>query len=141
MKKKIRVLLSKMGLDGHDRGVKMLAQLFREAGMEVIYLGQGQTAEKIVRSAVQEDVDVVGISLLSGSHLVLMPVLFDALKKEGVEKDFLILLGGIIPDEDIPVLKEIGVDEVFQTGVLVEDIIDYIYRSISSKKQQINSGI
>lgn len=141
MKKKIRVLLSKMGLDGHDRGVKMLAQLFREAGMEVIYLGQGQTAEKIVRSAVQEDVDVVGISLLSGSHLVLMPVLFDALKKEGVEKDFLILLGGIIPDEDIPVLKEIGVDEVFQTGVLVEDIIDYIYRSISFKKQQINSGI
>jgi methylmalonyl-CoA mutase C-terminal domain/subunit len=141
MKKKIRVLLSKMGLDGHDRGVKMLAQLVREAGMEVIYLGQGQTAEKIVRSAVQEDVDVVGISLLSGSHLVLMPVLFDALKKEGVEKDFLILLGGIIPDEDIPVLKEIGVDEVFQTGVLVEDIIDYIYRSISFKKQQINSGI
>jgi methylmalonyl-CoA mutase C-terminal domain/subunit len=131
MKKKIRILLSKVGLDGHDRGVKMLAKIFREAGMEVIYLGQGQSAENIVVSAIQEDVDVIGISLLSGSHMVLIPTLFDALKKKNVDKEFLILLGGIIPDEDIPLLKEMGVDEVFQTGVMVEEIVNYIFKKLN----------
>jgi len=131
--KNIRVLLSKAGLDGHNRGVIVLAQLLREAGMEVIYLGEQQLPENIVRTAIQEDVDVLGISMLSGSHVVFMPDIIDLLKKEGVKDRFLLLLGGIIPNEDIPDLKNMGVDEVFPAGSKVEDIIAYIRTNVKSK--------
>ncbi|RJQ25610.1 MAG: cobalamin B12-binding domain-containing protein [Peptococcaceae bacterium] len=124
--KNIRVLLSKAGLDGHNRGIKVVAQLLREAGMEIVYLGERQLPEKIVRAAIQEDVDVIGISLLSGEHMVFMPEIIDLLKKEGVKENFLLLLGGIIPKEDIRVLKEMGVDEVFTPGSPVEKIVSRI---------------
>lgn len=131
--KKIRVLLSKAGLDGHNRGVIVLAQLLREAGMEVIYLGEQQLPENIVRTAIQEDVDVIGISMLSGSHVVFMPDIIDLLKKEEVKGNFLLLLGGIIPNEDIPDLKKIGVDGIFSTGSKVEDIISYIRTNVKER--------
>lgn len=131
--KKIRVLLSKAGLDGHNRGVIVLAQLLREAGMEVIYLGEQQLPENIVSTAIQEDVDVIGISMLSGSHVVFMPDIIDLLKKEAVKDNFLLLLGGIIPNEDIPDLKNIGVDGIFSTGSKVEDIISYIRTNVKER--------
>lgn len=132
---KIRVLLSKAGLDGHNRGIKVLAQLFREAGMEVVYLGERQLPENIVRAAIQEDVDVIGISLLNGEHMVFMPEIIEILKREGMKDNFLLLLGGIIPKDDIPVLKEMGVDEIFPAGSLVEDIVAYIRQHAPQKKK------
>ena len=129
----IRVLLSKMGLDGHVRGIKVLAQMFRDDGMEVIYLGEHQLAENIVKSAIQEDVDIIGISLLNGEHKVMMADLIDILKAKGLKDNFLLLLGGIIPKHDIPMLEDMGVDKVFPTGSSVKEIVYFIRTNITKE--------
>ncbi len=122
---KIRVLIAKPGLDGHDRGAKLIARVLRDAGMEVIYTGLHQTPEQIAKTAVQEDVDVVGISILSGAHMALMPRIMELLKQEGMQ-DVLVVVGGIIPPEDVPELKKMGVAEVFGPGSSFEKIVEYI---------------
>lgn len=127
--KKIRVLVAKPGLDGHDRGAKVIAQALRDAGMEVIYTGLRQTPEQIVEAAIQEDVQVIGLSILSGAHLHLFPPVVDLLKKQGVT-DILVIGGGIIPDDDIPTLKKAGVSAVFTPGTSTQDIIDYINANV-----------
>ncbi len=121
----IRVLVAKPGLDGHDRGAKIVARALRDAGMEVIYTGLRQTAEQISSAAIQEDVDVVACSILSGAHNTLLPKVYELLKAE-VAEDILFLAGGVIPDEDIPFLKERGVAEVFTPGSPLQAIIDFI---------------
>lgn len=120
-----RVLVAKPGLDGHDRGAKYISKALRDAGMEVIYTGIRQTPDDIAIAAVQEDVDIVGISLLSGAHNELFPKIFEALKKQGGE-DIPVIGGGIIPDEDIPILKALGVRAVFTPGTRIEDVIQEI---------------
>src|ERR1051325_10406584 len=122
---RIRVLLAKPGLDGHDRGVKVIAQPLRDAGMEVIYTGLRQTPEMVVAAAVQEDVDAIGLSILSGAHMTLFPRVVELARQEGLD-DVIIFGGGIIPDEDIPRLKELGVSEVFTPGARMQEIIDFI---------------
>jgi methylmalonyl-CoA mutase C-terminal domain/subunit len=129
---KIRVLVAKPGLDGHDRGAKVVARALRDAGMEVIYTGIRQTPEMIVEAAVQEDVDVVGLSILSGAHLELFPPIAAGLKKKG-KTDVLIVAGGIIPDEDIPALRKMGIKAVFGPGTPTYKIIEFI-------KQQVGAG-
>ncbi len=123
--KKIRVLVAKPGLDGHDRGAKIIAQALRDAGMEVIYTGLRQTPEQIVDSAIQEDVDIIGLSILSGAHNHLFPEIIRLLKNNQAE-DILVIGGGIIPDEDIPFLKEIGIAEIFTPGTTMDSIVTYI---------------
>lgn len=122
---RIRVLVGKVGLDGHDRGAKVIAQALRDAGMEVIYTGLRQTPEQIVEAAVQEDVQVIGISILSGAHGHLLPKIKELLKQEGAE-DILLIAGGVIPIEDRALLKEAGVAEVFSPGTPTADIINFI---------------
>jgi methylmalonyl-CoA mutase C-terminal domain/subunit len=123
----IRVLIAKPGLDGHDRGAKVVARALRDAGMEVIYTGIRQTPEMIAEAALQEDVDVIGLSILSGAHLELFPRVVNALKERGVPTDEVLLFaGGIIPDEDIPALKELGFQEIFRPGASTQDIITYV---------------
>ncbi len=123
--RKIRVLIAKPGLDGHDRGAKVIARALRDAGMEVIYTGLRQTPEQIVAAAIQEDVDAIGLSILSGAHNVLFPEIMRLLKEEGGE-DIIVFAGGIIPEQDVPRLKEIGIREIFlpgtPTGTAVEAI-------------------
>ncbi len=121
----IRVLVAKPGLDGHDRGAKVIARALRDAGMEVIYTGIRQTPEMIAEASLQEDVDVIAISILSGAHMELLPLIIDELKARGIE-DRLVLAGGIIPEDDIAPLKKMGVGEVFGPGTSTTDIIDYI---------------
>ena len=128
-KRKIRVLATKPGLDGHDRGIKVIASALMDAGMEVIYTGLRQSPEQIVETAIQEDVDVIGLSILSGAHDFLFPRIMDLLKQKGI-KDILVIGGGIIPDEDIASLKEIGIDEIFGPGTYTEDIVKYIQGNI-----------
>jgi len=123
--KKIRVLAAKPGLDGHDRGIKVVACALMDAGMEVVYTGLRQTPTQIVESAVQEDVDVIAMSILSGAHDYLFPKVMELLKAKGVT-DILVLGGGIIPDEDIPALKDVGIAEVFGPGTTTTDIVSYI---------------
>lgn len=123
--RKIRVLAAKPGLDGHDRGIKVIASALMDAGMEVVYTGLRQTPEQIVEAAVQEDVDVIGMSILSGAHDYLFPRVMELLREKGVE-DVLVLGGGIIPDEDIPALKEAGIAEIFGPGTSTQDIVQYI---------------
>ncbi|MEE9203076.1 MAG: cobalamin-dependent protein [Dehalococcoidia bacterium] len=123
--RKIRVLVTKIGLDGHDRGAKAVTALLREGGMEVVYLGAYQTAESIVQSAIQEDVDVVGLSCLCGEHLRHAPELARQLKEAELQ-DVLFIVGGVVPWEDIPFLKENGIDAVFPAGSLMEPIVDYL---------------
>ncbi len=123
--KKIRVLAAKPGLDGHDRGIKVVALALMNAGMEVVYTGLRQTPTQIVEAAVQEDVDVIAMSILSGAHDYLFPKVMELLKEKGVS-DMLVLGGGIIPDEDIPALKEAGITEVFGPGTTTTEIISYI---------------
>lgn len=123
--KKIRVLIAKPGLDGHDRGAKIVAQALRDAGMEVIYTGLHQTVDQIVRAAIEEDVDVIGLSILSGAHLPLTQKLMQKLKDEGIA-DKLVLVGGNIPKRDIEVLKSYGVAGVFPTGTRFEGIVKFI---------------
>jgi len=130
--RKIRVLVAKPGLDGHDRGAKVIARALRDAGMEVIYTGLRQTPEQVVTAALQEDVDVIGLSVLSGAHMTLCPRIMELLKKEKLD-DVLVLIGGIIPDQDIPKLKELGVSEVFQPGVSTEDIVEYVRRNVGKR--------
>ncbi len=127
--KKIRVLIAKPGLDGHDRGAKIVARALRDAGMEVIYTGLRQTPEQIVNAALQEDVDVIGLSILSGAHLSLVSSIIELLKKNKME-DVLVLLGGIIPDVDIPKVKEMGVAEIFLPGTPTNEIVNYITKMI-----------
>ena len=132
MPDRIRVLVAKPGLDGHDRGAKIIARAFRDAGFEVIYTGLRQTPEQVVTAALQEDVDVIGLSVLSGAHMTLCPRIMELMKKEKLD-DVLVLIGGIIPDQDIPKLKQLGVSEVFQPGVSTVDIIDYVRRNVGKR--------
>ncbi|MFP5261096.1 MAG: cobalamin B12-binding domain-containing protein [Blastocatellia bacterium] len=122
---RIRVLLAKPGLDGHDRGVKVIARALRDAGMEVIYTGLRQTPEMVVNAAVQEDVDAIGLSILSGAHMTLFPRVVELAREAGLD-DVIVFGGGIIPDEDISRLKELGVAEVFTPGTRMEEIVEFI---------------
>lgn len=130
--KKIRVLIGKPGLDGHDRGAKIIARALRDAGMEVIYSGLHRTPEEIVAIAIQEDVDVIGLSILSGAHMTIFPKILDLLKKEDAE-DMLLFGGGIIPDEDKDELKKKGVAEIFGPGTSTQDVIDYLQKRYAVK--------
>lgn len=131
---KIRVLIAKPGLDGHDRGAKIVARALRDAGMEVIYTGLRQTPEMIVEAALQEDVDVVGLSILSGAHTELFPIITEQLKREGM-KDVLIVAGGIIPEADIPALQEMGIEAVFGPGTMTRDIADFINKAMAERRK------
>jgi len=130
--RKIRVLVAKPGLDGHDRGAKVIARALRDAGMEVIYTGLRQTPEMIAAAALQEDVDAVGISILSGAHNTLCPRIVDLLRKNGMD-DTLVLVGGIVPEEDIPALKEQGISAVFLPGTSTEDIVEFINANVRTE--------
>jgi len=131
---RIRVLVAKPGLDGHDRGAKVVARALRDAGMEVIYTGIRQSPEMIVRTAVQEDVDVVGLSILSGAHLELLPPVIEGLKKEG-KGDALVIAGGIIPDEDIAQLQQIGVKAIFGPGTKTGELVTFIMGEIAARRE------
>ena len=133
--RKIRVLVAKPGLDGHDRGAKIIARALRDAGMEVIYTGLRHTPEQIVSAAVQEDVHVIGISILSGAHNTILPRILELARRKGLE-DVLIIAGGIIPDVDIPSLKKAGLSEVFQPGARTQEIIDFILKNVERKSPQ-----
>jgi methylmalonyl-CoA mutase C-terminal domain/subunit len=126
---KIRVLVAKPGLDGHDRGAKVIARALRDAGMEIIYTGLRQTPEMIVSAALQEDVQVIGLSILSGAHNVIVPRLMDLLKQNKMD-DVLVLVGGIIPDQDIDGLKKAGVAAIFQPGTAMDDIVKFIRANV-----------
>jgi methylmalonyl-CoA mutase, C-terminal domain len=127
--RKIRVLVAKPGLDGHDRGAKVVARALRDAGMEVIYTGIRQTPEMIAEAALQEDVDVVGLSILSGAHMALCPRIIELLRAQGLD-DVVVLLGGIIPDADVEPLRTMGVKGVFGPGTSTQDIIDFVRREV-----------
>ncbi len=135
MRKKIRVLIAKPGLDGHDRGAKVVAKALRDAGMEVIYTGIRQTTEQIVNTAIQEDVDCLGLSILSGAHVKLFPEIVELLKKRGGEK-ILIFAGGIVPSEDIPELESIGISKIFGPGTSTQEIIDFIKTQIGADRKR-----
>ncbi len=130
---KIRVLLAKPGLDGHDRGVKVIARALRDAGMEVIYTGLRQTPEQIVNAALQEDVQIVGLSILSGAHMTIFPRVRQLMAERGMD-DVLLFGGGIIPEDDIPRLKEAGVSAVFLPGTSTEDIIGFIHNNVRPRE-------
>jgi methylmalonyl-CoA mutase C-terminal domain/subunit len=125
MARKIRVVVAKVGLDGHDRGAKIIARALRDAGMEVIYTGLHQTPEQIVETAIQEDADAVGISILSGAHMTLVPRVLDLLREQGAD-DLLVVVGGTVPNDDIAELKELGVAAVFTPGVPTGEIVDFL---------------
>jgi methylmalonyl-CoA mutase C-terminal domain/subunit len=131
--KKIRVLVAKPGLDGHDRGAKVVARALRDYGMEVIYTGLRQTPEMIAQSASQEDVDVVGFSILSGAHLEVFPLIIEQLKKKKLE-NVLVIAGGIIPEEDHAAVQKIGIKAVFGPGTSTKDIAEFIKKAVSEKK-------
>lgn len=130
--KRVRILVAKVGLDGHDRGAKVIARALRDSGFEVIYTGLHQTPEMIVRAAVEEDVHAVGVSILSGAHKALMPEIIEGLEKEGL-KDVLIMLGGIIPDEDFEDMHAKGVHKIFTPGASIEEIAQYIRKNAPSR--------
>jgi len=130
--RKIRVVVAKPGLDGHDRGAKIIARALRDAGMEVIYTGLHQTPEQIVETALQEDADAVGISILSGAHMTLVPKIVAGLREQDAG-DVLVVVGGTIPGDDIPELKELGVNEVFTPGSGTQEIVDYIREQAGSR--------
>jgi len=132
MERKIRILIAKPGLDGHDRGAKVVARALRDAGFEVVYTGLHQTPEQIVSAAIQEDVDAVGLSLLSGAHRVLFPAVVELLRKQQ-SGDILVFGGGVIPRDDIAWLKEQGIQEVFTPGASTEDIIEWVKFNIRPK--------
>lgn len=131
MPETIRVVVAKVGLDGHDRGAKIIARALRDAGMEVVYTGLHQTPEQIVEAAIQEDVDAIGVSILSGAHMTLMPRIANLLKENDAE-DVLLFCGGTIPKHDIPKLKEMGVGEVFTPGTPTRKAVEYIRRAVPS---------
>ena len=124
--------MAKPGLDGHDRGAKIIARAFRDAGFEVIYTGLRQTPEQVVNAALQEDVDVIGLSILSGAHMTICPRIMELLKKEKLH-DVMVLVGGIIPDPDVVKLKEEGISEIFQPGASTADIVDYVVNNVRKK--------
>jgi methylmalonyl-CoA mutase C-terminal domain/subunit len=134
MERKIRVLVAKPGLDGHDRGAKVVASALRDAGMEVVYTGLHQTPEMVVEAAIQEDVDVVGLSILSGAHMALFPKIVKLLKEEGAA-DKLIIGGGIIPEDDMAELKKMGIAEIFGPGTTTETIVDYVKDAMASRRE------
>ena len=133
MKKRIRVIMAKPGLDGHDRGIKILARAFRENGMEVIYLGLRQTPEKIVNAAIQEDADVIALSILSGAHMTIFKKVKQLLEKENIS-DILITGGGIIPENDMKALYDLGIGNLFGPGTPVKEIIDYIQNWVKENR-------
>lgn len=130
--RKIRVLIAKPGLDGHDRGAKVIARALRDAGMEVIYTGLHQTPEMIAEAAMQEDVDAVGLSILSGAHMALFPRVVEEMRKRGLD-DVLIYAGGIIPDDDIPAIKEMGVAGVFGPGTPMEETVRFVRENVTPR--------
>ena len=132
---RIRVLVGKVGLDGHDRGAKVIARAFRDAGFEVVYTGLHQTADMVVRTAIQEDVDVLGLSILSGAHNYLIPEVSEKLSKAGMKagKDILFMVGGIIPEEDFPSLKAAGVNMVFTPGTPINSVVEYVRTHVKQK--------
>jgi len=130
MERKVRVLVAKPGLDGHDRGAKVVARALRDAGFEVIYTGIRQTPEMIAEAALQEDVDVVGLSILSGAHMALVPRIMDLLHERGMD-DVLVVLGGIIPDEDVEALQKLGVRGVFGPGASTQEIVAFIRQALN----------
>jgi methylmalonyl-CoA mutase C-terminal domain/subunit len=132
MTKKIRVLLAKPGLDGHDRGIKVIASAFRDAGMEVIYTGLRQTPDMIVEAAIQEDVDAIGVSILSGAHMTLFPAILDEMKKRKAG-NILLFGGGIIPEDDIEELEKMGVAKVFTPGAPTEETVQFLRRAVREK--------
>jgi methylmalonyl-CoA mutase C-terminal domain/subunit len=132
MDRKIRVLVAKPGLDGHDRGAKVIARALRDAGMEVIYTGLRQTPDMIVTASLQEDVDVIGLSILSGAHNAIVPRVMELLKQNKME-DVLVLVGGIIPDQDVQKLKAAGVAGIFQPGTAMDDIIQFIRANVKPR--------
>ena len=134
--RKIRVIIAKPGLDGHDRGAKVIARALRDAGMEVIYTGLRQTPDQIAAAALQEDADVIGLSILSGAHMHVCPRLMELLKEKGLD-DVLVLVGGIIPDVDIPKLRDMGVKGIFLPGSPMQDIIDYINGNVRPIAEQV----
>ena len=129
MTRKIRVIIAKPGLDGHDRGAKVIARALRVAGMEVIYTGLRQRAEQIVSAALQEDADVIGLSILSGAHNHIVPRLMELIREKGLE-DVLVVIGGIIPDVDVPKLKAVGVKGIFLPGTPMQNIIEFINANV-----------
>ena len=136
--RKTRVVIAKPGLDGHDRGAKVIARALRDAGMEVIYTGLRQTPEQIAAAALQEDADVIGLSILSGAHMHICPRLMELLKEKGLD-DVLVVIGGIIPDVDIPKLQQIGVKGVFLPGTPMQDIIEFINTNARAKQLSADS--
>jgi methylmalonyl-CoA mutase C-terminal domain/subunit len=134
MDRRYRVVVAKPGLDGHDRGAKVIARALRDAGFEVIYTGLHQTPEQVVQAVLQEDADAVGLSLLSGAHLTLVPKIVDLLRREGLD-DVLVMCGGIIPDKDIPVLKEGGVAAVFTPGSSLPDISSWLEQALDERER------
>jgi methylmalonyl-CoA mutase C-terminal domain/subunit len=130
--RKLRVMVAKPGLDGHDRGARIIARAFRDAGFEVVYTGLHQTPEEIVHAAIQEDVDIVGLSSLAGAHMYLFPKVVELLKEKGME-DAVVVGGGIIPDEDIPLLKESGIKEIFTPGSKLGDIVQWVRENVKPR--------
>ena len=135
MERKIRILLAKPGLDGHDRGVKVIAAAFRDAGFEVIYTGLRQTPETIVEAAIQEDVDAVGMSILSGAHMTLFPRVLELLKEKGAEH-ILLFGGGIIPQDDREKLEKMGVGKLFPPGTTTAESIEYVKRAVDERRKE-----
>jgi methylmalonyl-CoA mutase C-terminal domain/subunit len=132
----IRVVIAKPGLDGHDRGAKVIARALRDAGMEVIYTGLRQTPEQIVAAALQEDADVIGMSILSGAHMHICPRVMELLKEQGLD-DVLVVVGGISPDVDIPKLQAMGIKGIFLPGTPMQDIIDYINANVRRRAERV----
>jgi methylmalonyl-CoA mutase C-terminal domain/subunit len=131
--KKIRVLIAKPGLDGHDRGAKVVARALRDSGMEVIYAGLRQTPDMIVDAALQEDVDVIGLSILSGAHMTLVPRVLEGLKANDLD-DVIVTLGGIIPDDDVPALNALGVEGIFGPGTSTQEIVSFVRRAVAKRE-------
>ena len=136
--RRIKVLVAKLGLDGHDRGAKVIARALKDAGMEVIYTGIRQTPEQVVETAIQEDVDIIGISILSGAHISLMKRLMKLIKERNIE-DIPVFLGGTIPIPDVPVIEKMGVDKVFLPGTSIADVIKYTVEAVKRKRMKRNA--
>lgn len=132
MPERVRILIAKPGLDGHDRGAKVVARALRDAGFEVIYTGLHQTPEMIVTAAVQEDVDAIGLSILSGAHMALFPRILELLRQRGLD-DVVVFAGGIIPDDDVPVLREMGIREIFTPGTPLSEIVDWVRKNVKPR--------
>ncbi|HUY22690.1 MAG TPA: cobalamin B12-binding domain-containing protein [Acidimicrobiales bacterium] len=139
MKRPYRVVVAKPGLDGHDRGAKVIARALRDAGFEVIYTGLHQTPEQVVQAVIQEDADAVGLSLLSGAHLTLVPRVLEGLRANGLD-DVLVIVGGIIPDGDIPTLKEMGVAEVFTPGASLDTMVHWLGDTLDRREEATAGG-